>query len=241
MDALKKQARVAGALYLLMAVAAPLSLIYVPGQLFVAGDAAATAENIRGGEALLRWGMASELFHQAVEVYLVLALYHLFKPVNAGLARQMTWLGLIPIPIMFLNVLNEVAALTLARGADFLAAFTRPQLDALTMLFIELHGSGQQVAAVFWGLWLFPLGLLIWRSGFIPRLVGVCVMASGVGYLVGAVASLLMPALKPIVGDLPLILGVGEPILILWLVVFGARVAKAPSLPVTAAEGRALT
>ena len=230
MDAVKKQARVAGTLYLLMAVTAPLSLIYVPAQLFVAGDAASTAENIRGAESLLRWGMASELFHQAVEVYLVLALYLLFKPVSAHLARQMAWLGLIPIPIMFLNVLNEVAALTLARGADFLASFSPAQLDALAMLFIQLHGNGQQVAAVFWGLWLFPLGLLIWRCGFIPRLVGVCVMASGVGYLVGSVASLLVPALQPLVGDLPLILGVGEPILILWLLVFGARAIQRPSL-----------
>jgi hypothetical protein len=234
-DTTKKQARVAGALYLLMAVTAPLGLMYVPLQLFVPGDAALTAEHLREGESLLRLGMASELFHQALEVYLVLALVRLFKPVSRGLTGQMALLGLIPIPIMFLNVLNEVAALTLAQGPEFLGAFSQAQRDALALLFIGLHGTGQQVAAVFWGLWLFPLGLLVWRCGFIPRSIGVVVIAAGVGYLVNAGVSLLVPSLQPVIGDLPMILAVGEPVLILWLVVFGARVAPTPSLPAMAA------
>jgi hypothetical protein len=229
MNALKKQAHVAGALYLLVAVTAPLGLMYVPAQLFDASSAALTAERIRGAETLLRWGMASEFFHQAVEVFLVMALYQLFQPVNPRLARQMVWLGLIPIPIVFLNVLNEVAALMLARGADFLNVFDRSQLDALALLFVKLHGSGLQVAAVFWGLWLIPLARLVWHSGFIPKLVAVAVMAAGVGYLLGSVHSLLAPGLPDAVANMTFFLELGEPVLILWLVLFGVKAVNGPS------------
>jgi hypothetical protein len=236
MNTIKKQARVAGALYLLVAVTAPLGLMVVPAQLFDLSDAALTAERIRGGETLLRLGMASELFHQAVEVFLVMALYKLFQPVNQSLARQMAWLGLIPIPIVFLNVLNEVAALMFATGPGFLNVFDRPQLDALALLFVKLHGNGLQLAAVFWGLWLFPLALLAWRSGFIPKPVAVPVVAAGLGYLLGAIVSLLLPGLSGALGDLIFILMLGEPVLILWLVVFGARTVNRPdgAVPVPA-------
>jgi hypothetical protein len=235
MDSTKKQARVAGALYLLVAVTAPLGLFYVPGQLLDGGHAAATAEHIRHGETLLHLGMASELFHQAVEVFLVLTLYQLLKPVHATLARQMAWLGLIPIPIVFLNVLNEVAALALAQGPAFMGAFDRPQLDGLACLFLQLHGSGLQIAAIFWGLWLLPLAGLVWRCGFIPKWVAWPVAAAGVGYLLGSITSLLTPGTPSAVGSLVLVLQLGEPVLILWLVLFGARTAQPSSLAAAAA------
>ena len=103
------------------------------------------------------------MFHQTVEVFLILVLCRLFTPVSQPLARQMAVLGLIPIPIVFLNVVNELAAQVLTSGASFLAVLSQPGLDALALLFLHLHGQGLQVAAIFWGLWLFPLGLLILR------------------------------------------------------------------------------
>lgn len=227
MDPIRRQARVAGALYLLVALVAPISLVVVPGRLFDPASATLTAEHLRQGEGWLRLGMGCELFHQAVEVFLVIALYDLFRPVSQGLARQMALLGLVPIPIMFVNVLNEVAALMLARGLDDLSVFDRAQLDALAMLFVKLHGQGVQVAAVFWGLWLFPLALLVWRSGFIPKAVGALVMAAGVGYLLGAVGTLVAPQGLAVLGSLTLVLEAGEAVLVLWLVVFGARPASA--------------
>lgn len=223
MDQTKRDARIAGALYLLMAVTAPISLMVVPGRLFDPDSAAATADHLRHGEALLRTGIGFELFHQAVEVFLVLALYRLFQPVGRTLANQMALLGFIPIPIMFLNALNEVAALLVVQHPQIVGAFDRPQLDALAFLFMKLHGLGFQVAGVFWGLWLFPLGLLVIRSGFIPRFIGVLVIGSGIGYLVGAFAALVMPSWRDTIGDLPLWLGFGEPVLILWLLIVGAR------------------
>jgi hypothetical protein len=120
MNSTKKQARVAGLLYLVLAIPAPIGLVYVPSKLIVSGDATATADRIRGSESLLRIGIASELFPQIMVIFLVLALYRLFKAVNKTLARQVVILGaLVSVPIVFLNVLNEIAALILVSGADY--------------------------------------------------------------------------------------------------------------------------
>lgn len=165
----RQQARRAGLLYVILALIAPIGLLYVPGKLVVSGNATATADNIRASEGLLRIGIASELVHQAIAVFLVLALYRLFEPVDENLARQVVILGaLVSVPIMFVNVLNDVAALVLVSGADFLSVFEKPQLDALAYLFLRLHDQGITVASVFWGLWLLPFALLVIRSGFIP-------------------------------------------------------------------------
>ena len=222
MDSTRKQARIAGFLYALIAVTAPIGLIYVPGKLFVIGDAAATADHIRISGSLLRMGIASELFHQTVEVFLVLALYGLFKPVNTSLARQLAILGLVPIPIVFLNVLNEIAALILVSGANFLAVLGKPQLDAWAMFFLRLHSQGLQVAGIFWGLWLFPFGLLVMRCGFIPKALGVLLMIAGLGYVLESFTSLILPRYIDTVGDVAGILALGELPIIPWLLIWGA-------------------
>src|SRR6266849_691181 len=123
-------------------------------------------------ETLLRLGIASELIGFIIFIFVVLALYRLFKAVNEKHALAMAILLLVSIPISLLNVLNEIAALVLVSGADFLSAFETRQLDALAYLFLRLHSQGFVVAEIFWGLWLFPLGLLVIRSGFIPRVLG---------------------------------------------------------------------
>lgn len=229
----KRQARIAGLLYLLVAITAPLGLMVVPARLIVAGDPAATAALVAGHDTLLRMGMASELFHQAVEVFMVLVLYNLFKPVNRTLAQQMLVLGLVPIPMVFINVLGEVAASTVASGPAWLAAFGRPQLDALALLFMHLHAQGLQLAAVFWGLWLLPLGLLALRCGFIPKVFGWLVIASSVGYVLGSFTSLIAPGLAPTFATPVFLLELGEPMMILWLVLVGARTkpVTAPAAP----------
>lgn len=228
MSTIKHQARVAGVLYLLIAVIAPIGLLYVPGKLIVSGDATATADNLRASEGLLRLGIASELFHQVVVIFLALALYRLFRPVNEILAKQVVILGaLVSVPIMFVNVLNDLAALILTSGADFLSVFEKPHLDALAYLFLRLHGQGITIASIFWGLWLFPFGLLVIRSGFIPRLLGVLLMVAGVAYLASAFATLIVPRYAPLVGQVALPLEVGEVPIIFWLLIWGARTPPA--------------
>jgi Domain of unknown function (DUF4386) len=228
----KQQARVAGLLYLVLALIAPIGLLYVPGKLIVFENATATADNIRASEWLLRIGIASELIHQIIGVFLVLALYRLFKAVNETHAKQMVILGaLVSVPIVFVNVLNEIAALVLVHGADFLSVFEKPQLDSLAYLFLRLHSQGITVASIFWGLWLFPFGMLVIRSGFIPRVLGFLLMIAGAAYLASAFATLVLPQYAPLVGQVALPLEAAELPIIFWLVIWGAktRPADAPA------------
>lgn len=230
----KQQARVAGFLYVLLALSAPIGLLYVPARLIAAGDATATADNIRSAPGLLRLGIASELIHQTIAVFLVLALYRLFKAVNESHARQLVILGaLLSVPIMFVNVLNNVAALILVSDADFLAVFAKPQLDALAYLFVRLHERGITVASIFWGLWLFPFGMLVIRSGFIPRVLGVLLLAAGVGYVASSFATLVLPQYATLVSRVVEPLQFAELPIIVWLAVWGARPnpADPPTVP----------
>jgi hypothetical protein len=164
------------------------------------------------------------LFHQAVAIFLVLALYRLFEAVSQKYAVLMVILGaLVSVPIVFLNVLNEIGALVLVSGADFLAVFERAQLDAMAYLFLRLHEQGLIVASVFWGLWLFPFGILVIRSGFIPRILGVLMMIAGVGYLASSLASLVLPRYADAVGQVAMVLYFGELPFMFWLLIRGVR------------------
>jgi len=237
MNSIKKQARVAGVLYLLMGITAPVGLIYVPSTLIVPGDAAATANHVKASELLLRVGIGSELFHQTVGIFLVLTLYRLFRAVSEKHAVMMVILALVPVPIVFLNVLNEIAALILVSGADFLSAFDKGQLDALGLFFLRLHSQGLVVAEIFWGLWLFPFGILVIRSGFIPRILGVLLIISGSAYLASSSASLLLPRYAHLVGQVVMVLGSGELPMMFWLLIRGARVQPVDAPTFSSAGG----
>src|SRR6266851_9160203 len=179
-----KAARVAGAVYLSLVITAPFSLLYVPGKLIVRGNATATANNILTHEMLFRLCIVADLFSSVIFICLGLALYRLLSSVNKAWAGLMVALVLVSAAVGFMNVLNNIAALTLFRGADFLAVLDKPQRDALAMLFIRLHGQGNVINEIFWGLWLFPFGVLVMRSGFLPRILGVWLIINGFAYVV---------------------------------------------------------
>lgn len=214
--------RCAGLLYVVASIFGVFALLYVPGKLLVDGDAAATARNIAASESLFRLGIAAELIGQAMFVFVALALYHLLKDVNPRHALTMLTLILVAIPIAFFNEVNSVAALTLARGPEFLTAFAQPQRDALTRLFLNLRGAGFDVAEIFWGLWLFPLGWLVYRSGFIPRVLGVLLILNGFTYPIDSLAPLLAPHLERTVHRWTMPFQFGELIFMFWLVIMGA-------------------
>jgi Domain of unknown function (DUF4386) len=237
MNSTKKQARVAGLLYLLASIPAPFALIYVPSTLIVPGDATATANHIRVSETLLRLGIATELIASIMFIFVVLALYRLFKGVNEKQALAMAILILFSIPISLLNVLNEIAALVLVSGANFLSVFEKGQLDALAYLLLRLHSQGFVVAAIFWGLWLFPFGILIIRSGFIPRFLGFLLFIAGFAYLADSFTSLLLPSYRPLVSQFAGILEIAELPIIFWLLIWGAKdqpLAEKSALPSSA-------
>jgi hypothetical protein len=232
-DEIRRKARYAGALYVLMGLIAPIGLLYVPGKLIVAGDATRTADNVRASGSLLRIGIASELFHQIVGIFLVLALFRLFRAVNEREAILMVILSITPVPIVLFNVLNEIASLILLSGADFVSVFDKSQLDSMSFLFLRLHGQGINIASIFWGLWLFPFAMLVIRSGFIPRILGILMMIAGAGYLVSSTTTILLPQYAHQVSQVTLILGVGELPIMFWLLIWGARwqSAAVPRLP----------
>ena len=224
MNSTNKTARVAGALYVLNGVTGYFSIMYVPSKLIVPGNAAATAKNILASEMLFRAGIVSELVCAAEFIFVAWALYRLLSGVNKTHASLMFILAVVALPIMVVNALNEIAALALFHGSDFLAVFEKQRLDALAMLFLSLHGQGFVVSEILWGLYFFPFGLLVYKSGFLPRILGVLLIAAGFGYLVDSFASLLLPSYADLVGRFARILmGVGELSTMAWLLIMGAK------------------
>lgn len=222
----KKTARLAGLLYLLASIPGAFALLYVPGKLVVKGDAAATADRIRASGTLLRMSIGAELLGFSIFIFVALVLYRLFKPVSERHALAMMVLFLMSAPISFLNVLNEVAALDLAgggSGASFLSVIDAHQRDALAYLFLNLHDAGNMVAQIFWGLWLFPFGICVMRSGFIPRFLGILLLIAGPGYVASSVGELVLPQYAPAIGQVTSILTLAELPIIFWLLIWGAK------------------
>src|SRR5215470_2695537 len=223
MTSAKPTARLAGLLYLVNAVTGFFGIIYVPGKLIVSGNAAATASNILASERIFRLGIVSELICAAEFIYLVWVLYRLLGDVNKTHAALMVVWGLAFVPVMALNVLSEIAALTLLRGTDFLSTLNQLNREALAMLFLDLHRYGYIIGWIF-GPWLLHLGVLIYRSGFLPRILGLLLIAAGFGYVADSVTPLLLPGYAHVVdrfASIPLMLG--EPAIILWLLIVGAK------------------
>ena len=229
MHPLKKAARTAGAIYLSMVVTGPFSLIYVPSKLIVRGNAAATADNILAHETMFRLAILADLIGSVIFICLAIALYRLLSGVSKTWAGLMVAFILVSAAVGFLNPLNNIAALTLFRGADFLAVFDKPQRDALGMLFIRLHSQGILIDEMFWGLWLFPFGLLVFRSGFLPRFIGVWLMINCCGYVALSITALCFPAYYGAAFNWSQPVLFGELAIMLWLLIKGAKVPTAPS------------
>ena len=224
MNSTKKTARIAGVLYVLLALTGVFSLIYVPTALVVFGDATATAENIRSSELLFRFGILSGLVSNIIFVFLVLALYRLLKETSHKQAMLMVTLVVISVATGFANTINQLGALIALSGADFLSVFEKPELDAIAYLFIRLNSWGIQIIQIFWGLWLFPFGLLVYRSRFIPKVLGVLLIIAGVGYLLGTITFSVLPQYQSALSTPITLLEMGELPIILWLLIVGAKV-----------------
>src|SRR5579859_3561658 len=223
MTTLKRDAHIAGLIYLALTLIAPFRLIYIPSVLFVQGDAAATAHNIAAHELLFRLGIFSDLLTGVVSLFLTFTLYHVFKGVDKKLAALMFVLGFMDTPLYFFNALNDVATLLVVRGGDFLGSFEQPQRDALALLFRRMHGEAISCAEMFWGLWLLPLALLVIRSRFLPRFLGYWLILNGFAFPALFVTGVVLPAYEDVITRLAFPLQLGELAFVLWMVVMGAR------------------
>jgi len=224
MTSLSKKARVAGILYILASAVGYLRLLYIPSALIVNGNPAATVNNIVAHESLFRWGFVSELLGGVVWLFVPLALYRLLKGVDHGLAVLMVILGgLMVTPLFFVNAVTDTGALLFATGADFQSVFDKPQRDAFAMMFLNLHHDLDQANSIFWGLWLLPFGLLVYRSRFLPRFLGVWLMVGCFAYLAFSFAHFLFPSYEEKVFAIGQPFRMGELATMLWLVIMGAH------------------
>jgi hypothetical protein len=222
MNSLKKTARVAGLLYLLVLVFVFFAG-FVYSSLVAAGDAAETAHNIVANEWLFRSGFVSDLVHQTCFLLLAWALYVLLKPVNRNFALLMVLFVLVAVAIQCINLLIQFAALELLSGAGYLTPFEADELHAQVMVFLNLHDHGILVAQIFFGLWLLPLGYLVYKSGFLPRILGVLLMIGCFGYLLDFFQYFLFPNYEVITYPGLAVATIAEFSLCGWLLIKGVR------------------
>jgi uncharacterized protein DUF4386 len=216
--------RVAGLWYLLLIVIGPLRLVYIPNKLFDYDNPAATVNNIAAHELLFRVGIVANLAGALVLIFLTLALYRLFVRVDRNLAVLVVIFGgVMPAVIYFVDVVSDFAALMVARGDDFLSVFDKPQRDALAVLFLQLRDGQEAASLVLAGIWLFPLAILVYRSHFLPRFLGVWLAIAGFGWLILSLRRFLLPQYHANLFAIFQPAFFGEIALTLWLVIKGAK------------------
>lgn len=217
-----KMARIAGLLYLVVVITGMFSLAYVPGQLFVWDDAAKTFGNIRERESLFRMSLASSVVCYIAFIFLPIVLYRLLRSVNERQAKVMALLAIIGAPISFINLQNKYAILDLI-GVSKNTGIS--ELQDQVMSYLNQYNNGILVTTIFWGLWLLPFGYLVYKSDFLPRLLGIFLMLGCFGYLVNFFGNTLSPhyGSTGMPGYLRMLPAIGEIGICLWLLFFGAR------------------
>lgn len=223
MNSTKKLARFIGFLYLLFSVFGIYALLYVPSHFVVHGDAAATAHKILASETFYRSGIVADLLCQAAFILVVLALYRLLKGAGKTLALLMLIFAVVQVPISFLAEVQHLSVLTILDGGGPAAAFSEMQRIAQMSVALDAYDAGISVDEIFMGLWLFPLAVLIYRSGFLPRVLGVLLFVAGLAYLSEAITWLLVPDYGSLVSRVAGPLRALELVTPLWLLIMGAK------------------
>lgn len=226
---LNKTAKIAGFLYLGLAVFSIFSFMYVDSKLYVPGDAMATVSNIQSHELLFRLGFVSNLVGMIFFLFLVSALYKLLNSVDRDIARLMVIFVVTSVAIACLNILNQFVPILLLNGAGYLSAFNQAQLQAIVMLFLNIYNHGIFVAEIFWGLWLFPFGLLVFKSKFLPKTLGVLLMVGCFGYLLECFSVFIFPLDKVIINFGLTVSAIAEFSFIFWVLFKNVKIAEVKS------------
>lgn len=221
------QARIAGGLYLIVIITAGFAEIFVRGRLVVRGDAAATAANILAHESLYRLGGAADLVNLACDTALALLFYELLRPAGRSLSLLAAFFRLMHVAILAVSTLGHFAPLIFLGGAHDLSVFSPEQLQEMVLVSLRLHGQGYNITLVFFGFSSLLLGYLIFRSTFLPRILGVLLAMAGLGYLINSFANFVAPAFKASI-SLYILLpsGIVELSLTLWLLMFGVNAQR---------------
>lgn len=219
---LKKTARIAGFWYLVWSITGMYSMFYVPPKIIVPGDAAATGNNMLAHEFLFRTHIVNDLVNTAITVILVFALYRLFKQVDEHKAKLMVAFLIVLAPAVFIIAAFNIASLLIFKG-EVLKSFEVVQRQDVAMLLLKVNNYATMAFILFWGLWLFPLARLVYKSRFLPRFLGVWLAINGVAYLAQSFTVLLLPHYKDIVFNISWPAMLGELAFMLWLAIMGAK------------------
>ncbi len=225
--ALPRGGRLAGLLYLVVVVTGFFCLAYVPGQL-AGPDAQAVLDNVVARQALFRQGVAAFVVEQVAFLLLALALYRGFKDVNRTAATLMVAFVAMAAALALAALSHRLQALSLLTDADSAQLLSQEQRQYLAHAALKAYRGGMQLARVFWGLWLLPLGWLVLRSRRLPRVLGALLVLGGLGYALDVSAELLVPGYADwwISGYMTLPAALGEIGTCLWLLLFGLRAGR---------------
>jgi Domain of unknown function (DUF4386) len=216
-------ARIGGLMYVMLCATAFFA-VYVNSRIVKSGNATATADNIRKSTTLFRYGFMGDLMQATFFLFTAMALYVLLKHVNRLVAAAMMTIVAISVAIQSLNMLNTYTAMMIATDKGYTGAFGKPGSDALTMLFTDMQANGFFIAQVFFGLWLLPLGYLVIKSRYVPKVFGIVLIAGCVNMLVELFAHFLSPGFEDTIKPVITVVGtVAEIPFFLWLLVRGVR------------------
>jgi hypothetical protein len=225
MNSTKKTARLAGLIYLIVVLTGIYSLAYVPSKLIVWKDANQTFQNITSSRQVFRLSILSSMVCYIAFLLLPFVLYKILRPVNETHAKLMVAFAFVSVPMSLLNLQNKMGVLTLTSGAEYLSAFDTKQLPSQVMLLLENYNSGIVVSELFWGLWLLPFGYLVYKSNFLPKLLGLLLMLGCFGDLIRVFGNIAIPNFNSssISQYVSLPGSVGEIGICLWLLIFGTK------------------
>lgn len=226
----KRIARHAGWVYFVMALLAVYGGMYVPNKTFVSGDWEATIKLILDNEFFYRSGIAANIISMVLLIYVSIKLHELLRSVNLFQANLMVVLLLLGMAIAFPGSIMKITALKTFHG-EILSSFDVQHAHDLAKVYLRYHSYGNKVVIMFWGLWLIPLGILIWQSGFMPRVLGILLFINASGYLIDAFVFILIPDYSAAVSKFtfPLYFA-GELPLIFWLMVKGVKTVSTSSI-----------
>ena len=225
MNSNNKLARAAGFLYLVTIIAGGFAEAFVREGLTVYGDAVATAQNILASEQIYRFGFVADLVCIICSIFLSLIFYILFKPVNRSLSLLALLFGSVACAVMAVNLLNQLAPLLLLHNTSYLKVFTIEQLQTQSLFFLHLQSQGYNISLFLFAFYFPIIGYLVYKSNFLPRLLGVLYALAGAGYLVNSLAWFLYPNLAAFLFPYILLPAfIGEVSMSLWLIVKGIKI-----------------
>jgi len=224
----KQIARLAGLLYLIIVIFGIIYLRYAPSKLIVYGDGAATFKNIIASEPLFRLGILSKIICGIFFLLLVVVLYSLLKEVNKTQGLLMVLFVVVSVSLGFINLSNKFTVLNFISKVGQPGSVATEEIQSQVLKYLDFYNNGNFIGEIFWGLWLFPFGYLVFKSGFLPKVLGIFLMAGCLGYLADFVGNFLVPHFNEITiaNYVTLPASIGEIGICLWLLIMGAKDRK---------------